>query len=244
MATELERVGGEIQHMLRQSIEAFNDLNPEMARSTMVLEEQMENNLDDIHAELMANNDRETVKNVLTVHTVFTQLKRVADQSKNLCEETLFAATGDTKPPKIYHVLFIDEVNGYRSQIAEAIARKNFPGSGIYTSAGRNPGTALDPGLADFLEQHGVNIDDAQPKSLDLTQQDLSSLHLVISLQGPVSTYLEQLPFHTTPLEWDLGEISVEQHSDISTETFEEIYRNVAVRVRDLMQTMRGEGAP
>ena len=99
----------------------------------MVLEEQMENNLDIVYAELMANDDREAVKNVLAMFAVFTQLKRVADQAKNVCEETVFAATGDTKTPKIYNILFLDEDNSCLSQMAAAIARKNFPGSGVYT---------------------------------------------------------------------------------------------------------------
>ena len=244
MTHELERVGNETQLMLSQSIRAFNELNPEMAKATMIMEEQMENDLDIIYSELMANDDRDSVKNALAMFAVFTQLKRVADQAKNLCEETVFATTGDTKAPKIYNILFIDEDNSCQSQIAEAIARKNFPGSGVYSSAGRTPAAELNPAMVKFLDSRGIAIaDDARPAPVDMTQLELSGLHVIVSLQGPAKSYFEQIPFHTTPLEWDIGPAPVTD-DEAGTRRLEEIYRDTAVQVRDLMEALRGEGAP
>jgi phosphate transport system protein len=243
LSRELERVGNETQLMLSQSIKAFNELNPEMAKSTMILEEQMENDLDIIYSELMANDDRDAVKNLLAMFAVFTQLKRVADQAKNLCEETVFASTGNTKAPKIYNILFIDENNGFQSQLAEAIARKNYPGSGVYASGGRHPVAALDPALTGFLEQHGMDPAAARPKPLDLTPLELANNHFIISLQGPVKAYFDQVPFHTTPLEWDVGP-APESGDAAGSKRLEELYRDTAVQVRDLMEALRGAGAP
>lgn len=241
LARELERVGSETLQMLDQSISAFNELNAEMAKSTMLLEEQMENDLDLIYAELMSNNDRDTVKNLLAMFAVFNQLKRVADQAKNLCEETVFAVTGSPKSPKVYNVLFIDEDNSCLSKMAEAIARKLFPGSGRYRSAGREPARAFNPAMIGFLENHGIAVDDgAKPAALDMTPLELASQHIIVSLQGPVSTYLEHVPFHTTPLEWDAGPAPGKDDAA----RLEELYRDLAVHVRDLMETLRGEGAP
>ena len=244
MANELERVSNETQLMLSQSIEAINTLNAEKARTTMVMEEQMEHNLDIVYAEFMANDDRDAVKSVLTIFAVFTQLKRVADQAKNICEETVFAATGDTKAPKVYNILFLDEDNSCLSQMAAAIARKNFPGSGVYTSAGRQPAAALNPAMVDFLDQHGVSLEDARPAPLDLTPLEFTALHCIVSLQGPVDSYIETLPFHTTPLEWDIGPAPTGGDTAETRKRLEEIYRDIAVQVRDLMETLRGEGAP
>jgi phosphate transport system protein len=243
LSRELERVGNETQLMLSQSIKAFNELNPEMAKSTMILEEQMENDLDIIYSELMANDDRDAVKNLLAMFAVFTQLKRVADQAKNLCEETVFAATGNTKAPKVYNILFVDEDNSCQSQIAEAIARKNYPSSGVYASGGRHPAAALDPALAAFLEQHGMDPAAARPKPLDLTPLELANNHFIISLQGPVKAYFDQVPFHTTPLEWDVGP-APESGDAAGSKRLEELYRDTAVQVRDLMEALRGAGAP
>ncbi len=241
LSRELERVSSETVQMLQQSIRAFNELNAEMAKTTMLLEEQMENDLDLIYAELMANVDRDAVKNLLAMFAVFNQLKRVADQAKNLCEETVFAVTGNPKAPKVYNVLFIDEDNSSASKMAEVLARKLFPGSGNYRSAGREPATAFNPAMVKFLGDHGITIDaGAKPAALDMTPLELSALHVIVSLQGPVSNYLEQVPFHSTPLEWDTGQVSDSNDSA----RLEELYRDLAVQVRDLMETLRGEGAP
>lgn len=244
MARELERVSSETQIMLRQSIKAFNELNAEMARSTMVMEEHMENDLDLIYAELMTNDEREAVRNLLAMFAVFTQLKRVADQSKNLCEETVFAVTGETKAPKVYHILFVDEDNSCQSQIAEAIARKYFPGSGVYSSGGRAPAQGLNKAMVVFLQEHGIELGDARPKALDMTFMELSGQHVIVSLQGPVKSYFEQFPFHTTPVEWDVGPAPTGADDAEDRKRLEEIYRDIAVQVRDLMQLLRGESAP
>ena len=171
-------------------------------------------------------------------------MKRVADQAKNICEETVFSATGDTKAPKVYNILFLDEDNSCLSQMAAAIARKNFPGSGVYTSAGRQPAAALNPAMVDFLDQHGVNLEDTRPAALDLTPLELTTLHIIVSLQGPVDSYIETIPFHTTPLEWDIGPAPTGGDTAETSKWLEEAYRNTAVQVRDLMEALRGEGAP
>jgi phosphate transport system protein len=244
MSRELERVGNETKLMLSQAIKAFNQLNPEMAKSTMLMEEQMENDLDIIYPELMENDDRDTVKHLLAIFAVFTQLKRVADQAKNLCEEAIFAATGGTKKPKVFNIMFIDEDNSCQSQIAEAIARKNFPDSGHYSSSGRQPATRLNPATVNFLESHGISVDsNAKPRPIDMTPLQLTTLHVIVSLQGPVKSYFDQIPFHTTPLEWDVGP-APESDDEAGIKRLEELYRDTAIQVRDLMETLRGEGAP
>jgi len=244
MAHELERVGTETQLMLRQSIQALNELNAEMARSTMIMEEQMENDLDIIYAELMANNDRDAVKNLMAIFAVFTQLKRVADQAKNLCEETVFAVTGDTKAPKVFKVLFVDEDNSCLSQMAEAIARKNYPDSGFYSSAARKAAGDLNPAMVKFLDSHGISTTELKAKTIDLTPLELTTQHVIVSLQGPVSSYFDNVPFHTTPLEWDVGQPPSGEDNDETARQMEEIYREIAVQVRDLIELLRGEEAP
>ncbi|MDX1698498.1 MAG: phosphate signaling complex protein PhoU [Thiohalobacterales bacterium] len=241
MALELERVGNETQTMLQQAIEAFNELNAEKARATMVLEENMENNLDIIYAELMANDEHEAVKSVLAMFAVFTQLKRVVDQAKNLCEEAVFSATGDTKAPKVYNILFVDEDNSCLSQMAAAIAAKNYPDSGVYTSAGRSPAGSVNPAVVEFLDNHGISLGDSKPAAIDLTPLEVSALHIIVSLQGPVGNYFEHVPFQTTPLEWDVGEAPAGGKAD--TAQLEEIYREIALQIRDMMETLRGEDA-
>ena len=244
MGRELERIANEAKLMLSQAISAFKELNPEMARATMVMEQEMEYDLDTVYAELTANEDRERVKELLAVFVVLTHLKRVADQAKNLCEETVFAVTGETKTPKVYNILFVDEDNSCLSQMAEAVARKTFPGSGNYSSAGREPAAALNSAMAQFMEQRGFSIGDAKPKPLDLTHQDIVEKHVIVSLQGPVKDYFADIPFHTTGLRWEVGTTPAAGDKTETSQRLETVYREIAVRVRDLLETLRGTDAP
>lgn len=241
MGRELDRIANEASVMLEQAIEAFNTLNSEQARTTMVLEQEMEYDLESVYSALTANPDREKVRELLVVFVVLTHLKRVADQAKNLCEETVFAVTGESKAPKVYNILFLDEDNSCLAKMAELVARKTHPGSGSYSSSGRNPAAALDPGMVRFLEDHGFDLSDDGPAPIDLTPQELVDKHVIVSLQGPVKGYFPQLPFHTTALEWDVGPVP---GSGGQGEQWESLYRDIASRVRDLMETLRGPNAP
>lgn len=244
MAREVERFATEAQTMLHQAVTAFNELNAEMARATMVMEQEMEYDLDAVYSELTDRSDVQEIKELLAVFVVLTHLKRVADQAKNLCEETVFAVTGETKAPKVYNILFVDEDNSTLSQMAEAIARKSFPRSGNYSSAGRHPAATVNPMVIQFLEQHGVDTTGLTPKALSVTHQELVEKHLIISLQGPVRNYLPVIPFHTTALQWDVGSLPAAGAAAVATEDLEAVYRSLAVRVRDLMYLLRGEDAP
>jgi len=244
LARELDRIANAAQLMLKQAINAFDTLNPEMARATMIMEQEMESDLETVYSELTDNPDRESVKELLAIYAVLTHLKRVADQAKNLCEETIFAVTGETKAPKVYNILFIDEDNSGLSQMAEAIARKTFPGSGSYSSGGRNPASALNEPMVRFLEERGFDLSAARPKPLDLTHLELVDKHVVVSLQGPVKSYIAQMPFHTTALEWEVGSLPDGADNGQTTQRLEASYREIAVQIRDLMETLRGENAP
>jgi len=244
MAVELERVSRDTQFMLHDAIAAFNSLDVDKARATKVLEETMENDLDAVYAELMTNHEREAVKNLLAVFVVFNQLKRIADQAKNLCEETIFAVSGETKTPKVYNILFLDEDNSCQSQMAAAIARKNFPDSGHYTSGGRYPAATLNAAMRQFLDGHGVSLEDgAKPAPLAMTPLQLASKHVIVSLEGPVKSYFDPIPFHTVPLEWDVGPAPRDGDAADGNKRLEELYREIAVHVRDLMELLRGEQA-
>ncbi len=238
LGRELDRMTVDTMTMVRESIKAFNDQNAELARSTKHLSDNIEYNMDAVYAEIMENTQLQDVKDSLALFVVFTQLKRVVDQAKNICEDTIFSVTGKQKKPKVYNVLFIDEDNSLMSQLAEAIARKNHPACGNFTSAGRTPATEINPALAEFLAERVGGLEGARPKALsELTQLELTGQHVVVSLQGDVSSYIEDIPFHTSALEWDLGP----SPESMGTQDMEALYRNLALQIKDLMDLMCGE---
>lgn len=240
MAHELERFGSEVRLMVEQAVSAFNDLNADLARGTMVLEKELKYDQDGIYAELMSNPEDVAAKSLLTTFMVFAHLKRAADQAKNLCEDTVFAVTGQGKTPKVYKILFVDADNAGLSQMAEALARKSFPGSGNYSSAGAAPASAVNAATAAFLHDKGLDLSGATPSPIDFTDHELAEFHLVVSLDGAVREHIPQLPFHTLGLEWDIASLG----DSPDEESLTAAYRELSTRIADLMQVLRGSDAP
>ena len=71
-------------------------------------------------ADLVREGERRSrpLKELFALLIILHRMERVADQAKNICEETIFAATGETKPPKTYNILFVDRGNDLASQLA------------------------------------------------------------------------------------------------------------------------------
>ncbi len=231
---ELDRLANESLLMLKQSIQAFNELNADFAHSSMLLSENVEYDLNIIYDQMTDTQNTANMKCILALFVIFTHLKRVSDQSKNICEETIFSVTGEQKKPKIYRILFIDEENNYASQLAEVIARKNYPDWGEYRSAGRTANPQLHPDMLHFLSEHGEDSSQIKATNLDtLTNREIQQQHVIVSLQGTVKSYIDPVPFHTTALEWDI------KINDNNTK-IDEVYRSLALNIKDLMELLRG----
>ncbi len=243
IAREVELMADESAQMLNQAIEAFKKENADMARATMAMADQVERTFETVFEDLSQEGGDTHPRQLFAHLVIFNMLERVSDQAKNICEEIVFAVTGETKPPKMYKILFLDEDNASRSQMAEAIARKTFPNSGIYGSAGRTAAKELHEGTVSFLAGRGVDITGAKPKALEPVPHELAQYHVLVSLQGAVKDYVKALPFHTAALEWDLGQSPASLDGEASVKRLEEIYREMALQVRDLMETLRGVGA-
>ncbi|MEN8177423.1 MAG: PhoU domain-containing protein [Pseudomonadota bacterium] len=236
----LELVSGEAQQILDQASSAFHENNAEAAKAVIKQAAKLEQSLEPIYKRMLSDISAENTRDQLGVFIILNQLKRVADQAKNICEDTVFSVTGDTKAPKVYNILFLDERNSLRSQMAEAIGKMNFPNSGQYSSAGLTPADSVNQGLIDFLEGRGISPQEAEVRAVsDITYDELVTFHIIVSLGNSVSEYIDEVPFHTTVLEWDVGP---SPKADDSA-AIESLYRELAVKISDLMTLLRGEGA-
>ncbi len=243
IAREVELISEESRRMLDQALQAFDEGNAEKAKATMGMADQVDRTFDTVFTDLVTEEGHLNTKDLFGYLVVFNMVERISDQAKNICEETVFAATGQAKAAKTYRVLFLDEDNTSLAPMAEALARKTFPNSGEYASAGRQAGAGLDENLTSFLSERGIDLDGVKPQTLDLTPQELPDYHVIVSLQGPVAGYVDAVPFHTTALEWDVGEAPAAGNAGQAAQRYEEIYRELAVQIRDLMTTLRGEEA-
>lgn len=238
LAGAVENMALEAGAMLEQAMQAFSDRNAEQAKAIMVMAEQVARlrvtALDDLTT---AHNER-PIKDLFALFMVFSMLERVADQAKNLCEEAVFSATGETKAKKVYRILFLDRDNVGLAPMAEAVARQNFPRSGRYESAALSPAQAIDPDMLAFLASRGITAGGMKPHAFDKVPLELEGYHVVVSLQGPIGNYLAEVPFRTVALEWDVVPLNGAGPID-----YQAAYRAISVQVRDLMELLRGAEA-
>ncbi|MCB1737647.1 MAG: hypothetical protein KDI42_05940 [Gammaproteobacteria bacterium] len=244
MAHGIELMAGEARTMLRQAVQAYADGNAESARATMVMAHQVEMTFNNVFSDLLQSENDMPLKDRFALFVVYHRLERVADQAKNLCEETVFAATGQTKAKKQYRILFLDESNACLAPMAAALARSTFPNSGIYDIGCLEPVESFLPSVADHLAQRGISMDGLAPCRLDLTDTELAEYHVIVSLQGPLADYLPKTPFHSTPLNWDVGAANgLATDPDDQHQQCEAVHRELAGRIQDLMILLRGDDA-
>ncbi len=242
VSTQLQSLANQVEKLLDDVIDAFVEGNVDKARALRSIPEQVERSMDGVYAGLTSSKKRST-REIVAIFVVFSLLKRVADQAKNICDQTVFAVAGEIKTAKIFRVLFIDETNSYRSQMAAAIARKRFPNVGEYSSAGRDPAQSVDPALVEFLEEHGIDSHEVATRSISSVNPDLNTFDLIVSLDDDVRSFIPSVPFHATALQWRVPRLSEDLTTEQKTEEFGNSYRMLTERIDQLMQTLVGDDA-
>ena len=240
IARELEMMSTDARRTLHQAITAFVEENGEVARATMHLADTVEHTMDAIYEALLDAGGSEETRDRVALFVVFNMMKRVWDQAKNICEETVFAVYGEQKAPRVHNILFVDRDNGCASRMAEAIARKAHGGRARFRSAGQDPAAEPDSRMVTFMERHGFDMSATAPRALADELAHLDRYYLVVSLDGPVRSYVPSVPFHTSALAWDVGTVGAEVGDEDAAQRIEALYRDLAVRIDDLMLILRG----
>lgn len=237
--SQLEEMSQEVRNILESAVTAFTHGDVDAARTCIRAATDAGRRTTTSYSSLMNDEGAASIRDLLAHVVILNCFDRVIDQSKNICEETIFAVTGETKAPKSYHILFLDQDNSRLGPMAQAIARRNHPLSGHYDTGGRRAIDAFADGLKPFLEERGIELEGA-PQTLDPTQ-DLSDYHAIVSLQGSVRDYIDRVPFSTIALDWDLDTAPSPEDTAGSTASLESLYRVLAPQIRDLMVTLHGE---
>jgi phosphate transport system protein len=244
-ADDLELIAEQVTLMLAQALDAFNTGNADLARGTKPMGAQIEGTFEKVFNELVEEGERESasVRDLFALLTIINRIARVADQSKNICEETVFAATGETKEPKVYRILLLDKHNDSLSQLAAAHGRKAFPNSATFDSAGWSATRSVDPRAVAVGERYGLDLSNAEPTSLDSIYDQLDDTHVIVGLQGKLRKHLGKIPFRTTLLEWDVDYPDAQVDQQRMEATLEQSLQGVIAQIRELVETLRGEGA-
>lgn len=235
LARDVELLAAQAQTVLKQAVKAFVNTDVETARATRSAAAQVKTTFTKVWSDLLdaGKEGSHSLEDIFAFLEVFERLSRVSDQAKNICEETLFSVTGETKAPKVYRVLFVGDKDDGLTQMAVAYASKAFPNSGSYASAGLEPSSEIAPPCGRFLDENGYDVAQLRPALLEPTGDELSSHHVIVSFSGDLAERFE-IPFRTSMLQWDVS---------FSPENLSEAHREVAHRVSGLMEALRGQEA-
>lgn len=192
--------------ILRQARTTFREGNAESAVTLTRAAQRVETGMDALYEELFAEDPHMDGRTMMAIFVIFNMLKRVADQAKNISEQSIYAVRGIAKMPKVHRILFIDEPGSDLAQLAVAIGRKSFPETGVFVSAKTGGSSAPSEALRAFLEATGLPDEELQSESLEALTHDFSDFNVIIGLNGRVEEYLPSIPFHTTPLNWSVPE--------------------------------------
>lgn len=245
LARDIELIGDQARRMFSQSMKAFNERSAEQARATKAMAGQVESTFEKVFSDLLLEGQKgeRSIKDLFAQLVIINRLGRVSDQSKNICEETIFAETGETKEPKVYRLLFLDRENDCLSLVAEAFARKAFPESGRYDSAGWEPASSIRPTCEAFMGKNGLDVDRLVPSSLEEVRRRLSDYHVVVGLEEGAADAIGEIPFHTTLVEWPLDPVPSDVDTERQQAALEAALEELSSRIHDLMVSLRGKGA-
>ena len=183
--------------MLHNSVRAFVDKNPDLARTTMAIEPRVNEVRDTLSTQLVEwrEQGRLPLEALPPLINVARRFERVSDQATNICEEALYFATGEYLrhlPREGFRVLFVDETNGCLSRMAEAIGTGLEAARFSFASAGLAPGP-LDPQTVRFLAEKGFDVSVQPPRSVD-DIHNLDQVQVIVSLCKGGERALPQRP--------------------------------------------------
>lgn len=241
---DIELVGEQVRKILAQALEAFEKSDAQMAKTVKAMAGQVATTFDHVFQDLVDEGGRgkRSIEDLFALLLVFNRLERVADQSKNICEEAMFAATGEMKKPKVYRVLFVDRANDLRSKLAELYARKAYPNSGQYESCGWEPADTINPQLEAFLGEHGYEPD-GRPAALASLADKLGDYDVIVAVEPEAREHLGAIPYHTAVVDWDFVPVPQPLDRERSAALLAEDSKTIALKVRELIETLRGEHA-
>ncbi len=163
---------------------------------------------------------------------VLSQLERVSDQAKNLCEETLFFITGERKERRRVNILFIEPPASGLGMLAASIGQTFFSDRATFHYCSETDSPDQSQAVETFTDSHDLILDVSAKWPCKNLQERLASVDIVIGINVLYSEFVEPVPFHTVAMDWWMDE---NNFSDPAS-----AYPFLRQRIESLVLTMRG----
>ena len=230
---------------MREAVAAFVAQDVERARGVIAAAAEVERMRSQITEELF--NARQAGSIPLEAYdpliNIARRYERVADQSKNIAQETIFVATGEYVKHErgaVLRVLFIDGANAGGSQMAEAIGQAIGDRRFVFSSAGLDP-KAMDRGLIEFMSGKGIDLSHSKSRSI-VQVPNLEHYQVFIALTAGAVGAFPPASAKTVNLEWTLPDPAAGERLG-KPSAYEETWNFLQLHIHDLVQALLGEQA-
>ena len=233
--SQFETINKASVSMLNNSIQAFINQDKDLAATTMLEQREVSRIRDKINDDLfvLASSNKIPLTALTPLQTIARRLERVADQSKNICEETLYMCTGENikhLKTKTFKVLFVDDDNANTSQIAETIGNSLNLENFVFSSAGITSGNISDNTIG-LLKDKGHDPMNNISKSVE-NIPNLNNYQVIIALSEAGQKAHPTPPTKTINIHWELDKIVEDSNA---------IYDFLEKNIKDLVQAILGE---
>lgn len=241
ISSDIEALSDQACEILGDALLAFSERDADLARKTRPRAKAVNRSYSQYYRYLTQNAEQLSLEDAFAIMTVFHRLDRVADQAKNISEETLFELTGEIKAPKKYRVLFVDDEGSSWAPIATAIARKGYPESGEYSCASMHASKGLSAVAKQAADSLGIEVSDESCAVFSPEESALERYDVIVALTNDATLWdrtVPDVPYATAILRWPH-----EENAEQDGQRFQVACRDLTTRVADLMVLLRGPNA-
>ncbi len=228
--------------MLHDAIDAFRRQDAELARKTIEVEEAVDVLKSKLNKDLVElfRSSQIPFEALNPLMMITRRFERVSDQARNICMEVLYMCTGEYsrhQGSEVYRVLFVDQHNSCRSQLAEAIAASLNQDRFIFSSAGVTP-RPITPGTLDFLRAKNLDPAHLTPKSIEQVP-NLEHYHVIVALSKDAQRAFPSKPRKAVLIDWALDDPSTAVGSaEQIRAAYEGAYAFLQAHIKDLVEAV------
>lgn len=241
----IEEIAQKSIPMLRNALHAFSDQDPKLAEQTMKMEDSVDEIRWRITDELAQLYEARKLPSEAfqSLMIIANRFERVADRACNICEEVLYMCTGEDmkhKGKEVFRVLFVDEHDACRGQIAKGIGNALHLDRFSFYSAGITP-EAVDSRTIQFMAEKGVDI--SKEKSKYLSQVlDLENYQIYVGLCKEAEEAFPPPPTKMIDVHWEIENPSKLKGSEEEIRAaYEKTYSILDSHIRDLVEAVIGK---
>jgi phosphate transport system protein len=241
----IEEIAHQSIPMFCNALQAFGDRDPQLAKATMEMEEKVDRIRwtisDEMNTLLEASKlQSETFQSLMIIANRF---ERVADRACNICEEVLYMCTGENvkhKGKEAFRVLFVDEHDACRGQMAKGIGRSLGLERFRFESAGISP-KPLDARTVSFMAEKGIDISQNRTRYLNQVV-DLKDFHIFVGLCKEAEEAFPPPPTKMIDVHWEIDNPSKLKGTEEEIRAaYEKTYKVLNSHIQDLVEAVIGK---